>query len=217
MINKSQMSKGFTLVEMLVVIAILAIVGTLILNIFTRTLQGNNKAQIIGIIKQNGQTILETMDKTIRNADHLICTGTSSDPNIGNATLVVIKDGVYTRFRFIEPQPSDNPTVNGFIDWESFNLPESPPPGTDPNLYVRDFDKIACNLPSTDATKLIKLTDTNTQTGVSVVSLIFEKTPKAGFKNIVNVLFTLKAGVQAPAAIAGQIDPVDFQTTIQLR
>lgn len=208
-------ANGFTLVEMLVVIAILSIVGTLILSIFTRTLQGNNKAQIIGIIKQNGQSILETMDKTIRNADHLVCISTSTNPSIGNATLVVVKDGLYTRFRFIQPQPSGNPTANGFIEWESFNLPTSPPPGADPRLYIRDFDRTVCNLPSSNP---VKLTDTNTQKGVSVVSLTFtEETPQAGYKNIVNVSFVLKAGLQAPAAIAGQIDPVDFQTTIQLR
>lgn len=216
---------GFTLVEMLVVMAVLSIVGTLILTIFTRTLKGSNKAQIIGVIKQNGQSILETMDKTIRNADHLICIcpstncAASTNPQIGNATLVVVKDGVYTIFKYTEPQPPGAPTSNGMIEWASFNLPDTPPQGTDAKLYVSQFQRVACILPTLSlTTKAVNLTDTNTQTGVSVTNLLFtEESHKAGFKDIVNISFTLAPGVGAPASIAGQIDPVDFQTTIQLR
>lgn len=222
---------GFTLVEMLVVLAVLSIVGTLILTIFTRTLKGSNKAQIIGSIKQNGQLILETMDKTIRNADHLICVCPSSDycpptmvrPEGGviKSNLVVVKDGIYTRFDFIIPSSSSN----GFVEWASFQLPDTHPDGTEENLYVAQFDQVACINPMRDlitnsnvVNNVSQLTDTNTQTGVSVTDLTFtEESHKAGYKDVINVSLTLAPGVGAPASIAGQIDPVAFQTTIQLR
>lgn len=222
---------GFTLVEMLVVLAVLSIIGTLILTIFTRTLKGSNKAQIIGVIKQNGQSILETMDKTIRNADHLICVCPSSGhcpstmvrPEGGaiKSNLVVVKDGIYTRFDFIVPSSSSN----GFVEWASFQLPDIHPEGTDEDLYVAQFDQVACINPMRDlitnsnvVNSRSQLTDTNTQTGVSVTDLTFkEESSQAGFKAIINVLFSVGPGVGAPASIAGQIEPVDFQTTIQLR
>ena len=81
--------KGFTLVEILVVIAILSVLGVLILTIFTRTLRGSNKSQIIGKIKQNGQSVLEQMDKTVRNSDKVVC--------VISSNLVVVKNGIYTR------------------------------------------------------------------------------------------------------------------------
>ncbi len=61
------------------------------------------------------------------------------------------------------------------------------------------------------------LTDTKSQTGISVESGLFTRDRSAGFKDQVTIKFIVKPGVQAPAAVAGQIDPVTFQTTVELR
>lgn len=191
---------GVTLAEILVVLAVLSLMGVLVVTIFTRTLRGANKSQILSSIKQNGQVILETMDKTIRSSDNLVCV--SSEPD---NTIVVEKAGVYTRYRFMLDPTG---TTNGVV-WQD-----------NPVLEADEVDFIngvcsSTNLPMEEA---VILSDTNSQTGVKIISGSFKnEDPKAGFKNIVTVNFDLGPGVQAPKAVAGQIDPVTFQTTIQLR
>ncbi len=195
------MKKGFTLVEMLVVISVLSIVGVIILTIFTRTLKGNNKAQIIGVIKQNGQSVLENMDKTIRGADNVVC--------VTFDNLVVVKNGIYTRYRFIPPTT----TNNGLIQQDS--------PVKDSVSEIEETDSQFVDRICGAATQVYVspavLTDTNTQTGVSVENGLFTRDKSAGFMDTVKVKFDLLPGKSASQAVAGQIDPVNFQTTVQLR
>ncbi len=195
--------KGFTLAEILVVIAVISILGLLIVTIFSRTLRGTNKSQIISAIKQNGQAVLETMDKTIRGADNLVCI--SNDPD---NTIVVIKGGKYTRFRF---QVYPDKTRNGIV------FQDNPVAGlndSDPKLFLKN--KI-CN-PQDPMSVTQTLTDNNSQTGVNLISGSFKKSdPQPGFKDIVSIQFVLGPGVDAAKAVAGQIDEVSFQTSIELR
>lgn len=201
-----KIERGFTLAEILVVIAITAIVGTILVLIFTNTLRGSAKAQILSAIKQNGQAVLENMDKTIRNADDVVCVS-SNPPN----TLVVVRDGVYTRYRIA--LSSDNagsaPSAcvgrlgigkNGCIVWDNPTSQGTPQGMCDDPM------------PSADI-----LTDTDTKTGVSIVSGSFSSSKPAGYNAAVTVEFKLKPGAGAPAVITGQIDPVAFRTTIELR
>lgn len=196
--------KGFTLVEMLVVITLLAVFGVLILTIFTRTLRGGNKSQIIETIKQNGQIVLETMDKTIRNSDNVVCVSNLPDPG---STIVVVNDGIYTRYRFIAP---DNGNTNGFIQQDNPVQPTPPSLESDIKVFT---DNVCGDLMSSANI----ITDTNPQTGISIKSVTFTKSTSAGFKDTVTIQFQVAPGEQAQAAVAGQIDPVSFQTTIQLR
>lgn len=184
---------GFTLVEILVVLAVLSLVGVLVVTIFTRTLRGANKSQILSSIKQNGQASLENMDKTIRGAHNLVCI--SSDNNI----IVVERDGIYTRYRFDLDLTGK---TNGAVRMDR---------------PIQAPQERVCN-PADPMVDFTTLSDTNTQTGVKVVSGSFKRgTPQAGFKDIVTILFALGPGVEAPKAVAGQIDPVTFQTTILIR
>lgn len=192
---------GFTLVEILVVMAVLAVVGVLILNIFTSTLRGGNKSQIIGVIKQNGQSVLEMMDKTVRGADDVVCV--SSDKK----TLVIGKKGIYTRYTFIDP--AANPAVNGYIQQDNPTTEQTSPAFV--NKVCSYNDSIA------DPVAEVTLTDTSLQTGVSVENGLFTKDESSGFMDQVTIKFDLKPGIGASQAVAGQIDAVTFQTTIQLR
>ena len=205
--------QGFTLVELLVVIAILAIAVTFILTIFTSSLRGSNKSQIVSTIKQNGQSVLETMDKNVRNSDNVVCPSITPPATTASSTnLVVVSKGTYTRYRFIAPSPPVNPTVNGLIQQDNpakqtvLGIEE-----TDPEFINR-----VCTL--TDPMQGVNiLTDTNPQTGVSAVNGLFTRSRQAGSRDSVTIRFDLSPGISAPAVIAGQIDPVTFQTTIQLR
>jgi prepilin-type N-terminal cleavage/methylation domain-containing protein len=201
MINKKN---GFTLIELLVVIAILSVALTLVLTIFTRTLRGGNKSQIISSIKQNGQSVLETMGQTIRTSDRIICPISTGD------TAVVVKNGTYTKFKFVVPSSTDN----GYIQQEEFNIPSAPPAGSDPALYIRNFELTLCVDPFQNPKTI---TDTNAQSGASVFNGLFTRTKMAGFKDQLTIKFDVKSGVGAAQAAAGQVDPVSFQTTVEVR
>lgn len=221
-VQDDRKNNGFTLAEILVVIAIVAIVGTILVAIFTNTLRGSNKSQILSVIKQNGQAALENMDKTIRSADNLICP-TSGSSN----TIVVVKDGIYTRYRIVLSDDGvgtgpvsclgsgangciaqDNPVK--MVDLATGSLQ------TD-TAFINDICPPVSLMPR-DATQPVRiLTDTNVQSGVLVDSGSFASSKPPGFKAVVTINFILKAGIGLPAAIAGQVDPVAFRTTVELR
>lgn len=192
--------RGFTLVEMLVVIAVLSIVGLLVLTIFTRTLRGSNKAQIVLTIKQNGLAVLETIDKTIRNSDSVVCISENPDN-----TIVVHKDedNLYTRYRFVVDSTG---VANGLI------LQDNPQKGAS-EVDGQFISRICAPLDSMSGAHI--LTDTNPLTGVSLISGSF--TRSVGIKNLITIQFVLAPGANAPPAVAGQIDPITFQTTIERR
>lgn len=209
---KQNSKRGFTIIESLVVIAILAIVGILVLVIFTQSLRGNNRGQILSSIKKNGQAVLETIDKTIRNADKIVCTGTYYTSYTTNSdTLVVVAGGNYTRYRFIPPSGS---TDNGKIQ-QDFPTP--------PSVAANDpkYSKIyICNNPlgvESSSTTPQTLTDTDTNTGASVQNGSFTRNAKAGFKDTVTISFQIAPPVGASPSLAGQIDPVTFSETVELR
>ncbi len=208
--------KGFTLIEMLVVISVLSVIGVLILNIFTRTLRGNNKSQIIGAIKQNGQSVLETMDKTIRNSDNVVCVSPVGNP----PTIVTVKNGCYTRFRFIAPSPSPSPTTNGQIKQDNPQPDQSSPcvlVPPSPLPSSRDITQFTNSVCIDSLVNPNTLSDTNPQTGVSVENVSFTLDRSNGFADQVRIKFDLWPGKGSAQSVAGQIDPVTFQTTINLR
>lgn len=197
------MKKGFTLVEMLVVLAVLSLVGVMVVTIFSRSLRGANKSQILSSIKQNGQTILENMDKTIRGADSLVCI--SENPG---STIVIEREGIYIRYRF---NIDETGKTNGAIrqDIASPSAQEA-----DPRLFINRVCNPSDPMSSQTATVL---SDTNSQTGVKIVAGSFARNKQAGFKDVVTITFILGPALEAPQVIAGQIDPVTFQTTVQIR
>lgn len=198
------MEKGFTLTEILVVMAITAIVGTMLVVAFTNTLRGNNKAQILSVIKQNGQAILENMDKTIRNADNVVC---PLPDVLTSPTLVVVKDGIHTRYRF----NNENHTI------ETDNPIQGTITGTTEEETNEQFIARVCSL-SVPIVEVNYLTDTNPETGVLVgENPSFTRSRAPGYKDSITISFTLEPARNAPAVIRGQIDPVRFKTTVQLR
>lgn len=60
--------RGFTLVELLVVIAVMSVIGTISTDLFSSVIRGGNKANVINEVKQNGQQALDVMERYIRNA-----------------------------------------------------------------------------------------------------------------------------------------------------
>ena len=77
-IKNLKLRRGFTLIEMLVVVGIIAIMSTFLLNLMFTTIKSNAKSEIIKSVKQNGDYVLGVMGYFIRNSktlDPADCTG----------------------------------------------------------------------------------------------------------------------------------------------
>ena len=61
-------TKGFTLIEILTVVSILAVIGSICVGIVTITLRTAKKADLIEVARQNGDTVLTQMVRNIRYA-----------------------------------------------------------------------------------------------------------------------------------------------------
>lgn len=220
--NQNYINRGFTLAEMLVVITILAIAGILVLVIFTQALKGNNKTQVLSSIKKNGQSVLEVMDKTIRNADNVVCPYISvgSTTAVTSNSLVVEKGGVYTRYRLVIPMSPATCTSACSSSCSTNRSIQQDNPTRGVTESITDFANRVC----ADADPLVSpvtLTDTDLQTGASVClplgGYLFTRNKRVGYKDTVTINFQVTAPINAPASVAGQIDPVPFTTAVELR
>lgn len=186
------MRKGFTLVEILVVIGVLTVMGVILTEIFFRSIRGINKAEMISRIKQNGQTSLGIIDKTLRSADGIFCT------NADGSAILFSKNGVYTRYRY----NSATPTVNGSLSVD----------------YPTSDD---CSAAVVNQSYLTDLGSNDPKTGVSVSQTgttgVFVRTQTSGVKDIITISFDIGVPIGLPAYLNEQIDPSSFQTTVQLR
>ncbi len=193
---------------MLIVILILGIAGVLVVVILTQALKGNNKTQVLSSIKKNGEQVLGVIDNAVRNADNVVCV--SND----NKTLAIVQGGKYTRYRFISPADSAlgncGGNNNGCVAQDNPVQPTPPALESDVNLFVQN----ACTDPLSNP---ITLSDTDLQTGASITNGSFTRNTHSGFKDTITIGFQVIPPVSAPSSIAGQIDPVSFSTTVELR
>lgn len=92
--------RGFTLLEMLVSIAIVAIVSIILSQVFISTLRTNTKTELLKDIKQNGELTFETMVRAVQNADDVICSDSKTlvvTDTSGNTTFTCGLNGSITR------------------------------------------------------------------------------------------------------------------------
>ncbi len=222
-------SKGFTLVELLVVIAVSSVLLLLLTQIFFSSLKGNNKAQALAIIKQNGASVLDEIDLSVRNADNVVCPfiAPGSVLPVSSNNLVVIKNGVFTRYRFRfkdttacearDQDPKDQNLANGQVDKDIIDL-------SNPSTTLRDLTQqginnyITNNLCNEQDALLnpIPLTD-NTPQGVTVVCGAFTRSRLNGFKDIVTINFQLSPAPEIDKKTFSQVSPVSFKTSVELR
>lgn len=63
------MKKGWTLIEILVVIGILGVIAIIATNLFFSILRGSTKTRVLTEVKQNGNYAINVMERMIRNAE----------------------------------------------------------------------------------------------------------------------------------------------------
>lgn len=185
---------GFTLVEVLVVIAVLSVMGVFMTDIFFRSLRASSKSQILSEMKKNGQVALGRLEKEIRSSDAIVCLSTD--------TVVIDSQGAYTRYRFVPASTNVNSNI-------TYDQPS------------RDIAN-PCAAESPMAVNSPVLTNTDELNGVSIAipsgsNYGFGRSQQAGFKDVVTIKFDVNPGAKVPAVISSQIDPLTLMTTVVLR
>jgi len=75
-------SKGFTLVEILVVVGILGIIVVVASTIFFTTIRSSSKTKVLTTVKQNGDYALTVMERLIRDSQEVSSSCTSGMASI---------------------------------------------------------------------------------------------------------------------------------------
>lgn len=91
------MRKGFTLLEMVVSLAIIAVVAVVLSQVFIATLRTNAKTEILKDTKQSGEFALEGMVRMIQNAKS-VASACASTGTVSQSVSIVNPDGETTTF-----------------------------------------------------------------------------------------------------------------------
>lgn len=200
--KKFQVIRGFTIVELLVILAVISVLGVVLVDVFLRSLRSSDKSQILAKLQQNGQVAMDKIDRSIRTAEAVVCPKSTDRGSI----LMVVKEGVYSRFRF-----TDDSSGNGKIQ---LDYPQPPQDiFTDPSPEKQAVWDSFC-FGTDNQNILTDLTDASSN-GVSVSDGYFQKDKKSGFKDIVTVSF--KISPRPDSLNARLLQPPTFQTSVEVR
>lgn len=186
---------AFTLVELLVVMGMLGIITGASLLFLTNILKGSNQARIVSEVKQNGQTVLDSVDRQIRNAQEV----NNTAPPLGSASaieLVLNGGNLYLAcFDSIVGPPAEN----GWIGIANLSA--------GPYVSLTNRDEVSGINVICDWDTVSPGTDTFVSLGTSTDP----------YPQVVKVNFKVKQAVDAPARVDFQSSEQLFSTTISLR
>lgn len=199
------MSKGFTFIELLVVITIFGVMGVIFSDFLIQTFRGENKINATVKVKQTGQLVLDKISNDIRQAEEVLCVGGSGA--YSDNTLIVFKSGNYFRYRLIPEDISG--AANGYITTDSFT--------------ADDYPVINSSLCSAAmSARSFYLSDIDPISGVSVkfdgIEPIFKLSTVGGTPNI-TIAFRVLAAVNSGETYDVEVSEngVLFKTAVQVR
>lgn len=207
-------SKGFTLIELIIVIGIMGILGTIFTDILVQSLRTQNKVRILNQVKQNGQVVLNTIVNEVQKSERVICINAGNGTTASN--LVLYRQGVYTRFNFLPRNVDITNNPNGYVSSYTFTAEEL----SDHN-YVPE-DSCGTDIDSLYNSRSVYLSDRDPLNGISVdydgTNPVFKQ---VGYNNeAVTIRFKAFEGT----ALKGQTyettvsaDGILFTTTVKIR
>ncbi len=104
-------NEGFTLVELLAVIAVFMIIGTLAMSILITSLRTSSKTNLLSSVRANGNYAISEISKLIRNARVLespFPCGTSSSPTTTTSATITTPDNLPVTFACANSTISSN-------------------------------------------------------------------------------------------------------------
>jgi prepilin-type N-terminal cleavage/methylation domain-containing protein len=237
--------KGFTLIEILVVIAIIGVIAGITSDIFVQVIKASNKANITTEIKQNGDSVLNQIDRLVRNADSVVffgkraygaltfsalslastqsCTNTikaTRDTTFDICTLIVKNpqpQGGYTRLDLRLEKEEECATSALFTTNDKVISGSNTECNGNIQIAIgSDSDLSDLQLGTPSTVTPQLLTNTEKKSGVSVTDLTMEVIPSTGHPTLVRIGYSLAQGIAATSRIDAQAN-VDFETTISLR
>lgn len=186
--------RGFTLVELLVVMGLLAITVGSALLFLTSVFRGSNQAAITTEVKQNGQSVLDSLDRQIRDASDARQMQGSELPSGASNGLVLTGSGAGTLYVACF---STIPAANGWIGLANLQT------GVIPSLS--DYKSLTNNGDPIG--------------GVDISACSFSVVPAtvgSSSPAIVSVNLTINQGIKAPSR-TDFLSNAQFKTTISLR
>lgn len=189
-----QFSEGFTLIEFLVVVGILAFAVSTTLLFLNSVLKSANQSHVVSEVKQNGQSLLDILDKEIRNSVNVEgVAGTAPD---------------YTHIRVIR-EKADPLYIKCFTD------------GAGGVRNNRIGNAVSASGTPADS-QFSSMTNENTVSGVDITNCsfgVFPATVTASGVSVptsITINFTVSQGLDAPSRVEFKSTQT-FRTSISLR
>ncbi len=134
------MKNGFTLLEILISVGILAVATTLIVQVLFTTTRVNTKTGLVSDVKQNGEFALDSMERAIRASTsipgfcELGATSTTSalitDANNNSITYACVSDGTAARIASVSS------TGIRYLTSANVTISDSGSPGCDDSTLI---------------------------------------------------------------------------------
>lgn len=106
-----QKKNGFTIIELLVTVGILAVVGVISTGIFFIVLRNNARSTIEGRIKQKGEFVLGVIERMVRGATEIENAASFCDDSYHDSFSIISLDSQTTEFICTETEISSNSAV----------------------------------------------------------------------------------------------------------
>ncbi len=212
------MKNGFSLIEVVIAMTIIAVIGTITTTVVTRTFRTNSQSADISKLKENGERALNSVAESIRMADKVVCYGiTPASPELISCVgyppsmirKIVIRTlaGKFVKYSFNEPVLAPSPGCqiiqNGYLSKQE-------------NINPADVttDQSFCDVTLASPAP-VAIANNNPLSGVNFRNGEFKRLSGISNKDTVTILFNVNPSLSWGEAIPS--NTVGMSTTVQVR